>query len=194
MAPSSSVYEVVLQAPSSCDSKILPNWLSAQRMGSSETRANGDRTSVHVGLPAASNTARKVWFPASMKTAPLFQFTPMDGSPAPCAPLLVEPSAGVMVSSAGWFAYFGAPGGIFGEGGLVRAATVSVAVAWEAVGIGTSAAVSRTCHRPSTGSVMTMSEKPGPVTVPSGLPGPYSAPVGLSANMSMSVGALEVHS
>src|SRR5436305_347517 len=99
-----------------------------------------------------------------------------------------------MLSSAGWFAYFGALGGIFGVGGLVRVATVRFAVACDAVGIGTSAAVSRTCQTPSIGSVITMSENPGPVTVPSGLPGPYSAPLGLMANSSMSVGALEFHS
>src|SRR3954468_6745570 len=129
-----------------------------------------------------------------MKTAPLFQFTPIDGSPAPWAPLLVEPSAGVIVSSAGWFAYLGAPGGIFGVGGLVRTATVREAVACAACGTGNIAAVSRTCKSLLIGSVMTMSENPGPVTVPSGEPGPYSAPLGLMAHMAMSAPTLDVHS
>src|SRR5256885_15085856 len=85
-------------------------------MGSSETRAKGERTSAQLAFPAASKVARRVWFPDSMKTAPLFQFTPMDGSPAPRAPFAVDPSGAGMFSSAGAFAYFGAPGGVFGTG------------------------------------------------------------------------------
>src|SRR5256885_15079662 len=86
-------------------------------MGSSETRAKGERTSAQVAFPAASKVARRVWFPDWMKTAPLFQFTPMDGSPAPCAPFAVDPSGACIFSSAGSFAYFGAPGGVVGTGG-----------------------------------------------------------------------------
>ena len=89
----------MLHAPLSCDSNTRPVWLSAQRMGSSETRANGDRLSAQVALAGetlSSKIARSVWLPAWMKVAPVFQLTPMDGSPAPWAPLLVEPSAGVI--------------------------------------------------------------------------------------------------
>src|SRR2546430_3822809 len=63
VSPSSSVYEVVLQAPSSCDSNTRPLLLSAQRMGSSETRANGDRLSAQVtfaGETLSSKMARSV--------------------------------------------------------------------------------------------------------------------------------------
>src|SRR3954465_10801681 len=141
-------------------------------MGSRETRAKGDRLSAQVALPASSNRTRSVWLPAWMKVAPVFQFTPMDGSPAPCWPALVEPSAGAMSSGAGYMVKVAAWGLGFGSGGLVRVATVKVTVAFAAVGTGTSAAVSRTCQRPSMGSVMTMSDELGPVKVPSGDPGP----------------------
>ena len=94
----------MLQAPSSCDSITRPVVLSAQRIGSSETRAKGDRLSAQVALAGdgpSSKSTRRVWFPDSMKTAPVFQFTPIDGSPAPCAPLTVEPSGIAMFGSAG---------------------------------------------------------------------------------------------
>ncbi len=98
------MYDIVLQAPSSCDSITRPTAPSDQRIGSSETRANGERLSAHTaaaGETPSSKMARSVWLPDSMNTAPVFQLTPMEGSPAPCAPLAVDPSGTGMFSSAG---------------------------------------------------------------------------------------------
>ena len=83
---------------------MRPVWLSVKRIGSRETRENGDRLSVQVadaGERLSSKRTRSVWLPASMNAAPVFQFTPIDGSPAPCAPEVVDPTAGVMSSGAG---------------------------------------------------------------------------------------------
>src|SRR6267378_2131356 len=100
---SSSVNEVTLQAPSSCEAKVrlgppkCPS--SVKRIGSRLTREKGERLSSQLavaGLKASLNVTRSVWLPASMKTLPVFQLTPMDGSPAPCCPEVVDPSAGWM--------------------------------------------------------------------------------------------------
>jgi hypothetical protein len=66
-------------------------------MGSRLTRANGERLSSQIavaGFTASLKVTRSVWFPASMNALPEIQSTPMDGSPAPCPPAVVDPRAG----------------------------------------------------------------------------------------------------
>jgi hypothetical protein len=55
------------------------------------------------GFAASLNVTRNVWFPASKKTLPVFQFTPMEGSPALCVLAVEDPAAGWMQ-----------PGGVLG--------------------------------------------------------------------------------
>src|SRR5262249_58851960 len=95
-------YDSALVTPASCDEKVRlgppsrPS--SVKRIGSRLTRANGDRLSSQIavaGVVASLNVTRSVWLPASMNALPVFQFTPMDGSPASCCPDVVEPGDGV---------------------------------------------------------------------------------------------------
>ena len=68
-------------------------------MGSRLTRAKGERLSSQnavAGLTESSRVTRSVWFPACIKALRVAQSTPMDGSPAPCSPAVVEPSDGWM--------------------------------------------------------------------------------------------------
>jgi len=60
------------------------------------------------GLTLSSKVTRSVWLPASMNTLPVFQSTPIDGSPASCPAAVVDPAAGVMQL-----------GGGVGDGGTV---------------------------------------------------------------------------
>src|SRR2546429_867939 len=71
-------------------------------MGSRLTRAKGERLSSQnavAGLTESSRVTRSVWFPACIKALRVAQSTPMDGSPAPCSPAVVEPSDGWMQRS-----------------------------------------------------------------------------------------------
>jgi hypothetical protein len=69
-------------------------------------REKGERLSSQLavaGFAASLKVTRRVWFPASMKALPVFQFTPMEGSPAPCVLAVEDPVAGWMQ-----------PGGVLG--------------------------------------------------------------------------------
>src|SRR2546426_6784166 len=101
-------------------------------IGSKVTRAKRERWSSQnavAGLTLSSKVTRRVWFPASMNALPVFQSTPMDGSPAPCSPAVVEPVDGCMQlggccvpvqsSGAGYLMKVGAPGAAGGGIGAV---------------------------------------------------------------------------
>ena len=89
VSPSSSVRHISEVVPASCDSNVRPVCGSVNRIGSSDVCA------VHLGRRAllfsqravagalvSSNDTRYVSLYAWYITLPLFQFTPIDGSPA----------------------------------------------------------------------------------------------------------------
>src|SRR2546422_79519 len=68
-------------------------------MGSRLNRAKGERWSSQVavtGLTVSLKVTLSVWLPAWTKALPVFQLTPMEGSPAPCVLAVVDASAGWM--------------------------------------------------------------------------------------------------
>src|SRR6185369_684423 len=91
LAPSLSVNAIALALPSSCETNVRlvrfgPASLSVKRIGSSEvSEVVGALTSSHVagaGDAVSSHLIRKVCSDATNIAAPVFQFTPIVGSPA----------------------------------------------------------------------------------------------------------------
>src|SRR4029079_165170 len=86
VAPSSSEYDVALALPSSCETNVRLVRLSVKRIGSSEvSEVVGALTSSHVagaGDAVSSHLMRNVCNDETNIAAPVFQFTPIDGSPA----------------------------------------------------------------------------------------------------------------
>src|SRR5256885_4318544 len=121
-SPSVSVNEERLPRMMSCDTNVRPVLLSVKRMGSKLVAEVGAVLSSHVELGVAGQTrpskpTRSVCtIPPSYMTLPVFQFTPIDGSPEP-TPMPAAICAGVGL----WFWYRGgspvAAGAGTGRGG-----------------------------------------------------------------------------
>src|ERR1044071_9916431 len=86
VAPSSSVNDIRLDLTKSCETKVRPVALSVKRIGSSEViEVLAALTSSHVAVAGEAESlkrTRKVWRPEMNMAAPVFQLTPMVGSPA----------------------------------------------------------------------------------------------------------------
>src|SRR5260370_39586144 len=101
VSASSSVKDIKLHAKMSCEANVRlgpPKWPSSvNRIGARLLREKGERLSSQnavAGVTESLKVTRKVWFPASMNTFPVFQSTPIDGSPAPSSPALLHPRQG----------------------------------------------------------------------------------------------------
>ena len=86
----------------SCDTNVRPVLLSVKRIGSKLVAELGALLSTQVDLGVAGQTAssyetRRVWvMPPWYSTLPVFQFTPIDGSPEPTPmPDAIWPTVGV---------------------------------------------------------------------------------------------------
>src|SRR5215213_5259249 len=99
LSPSSSVKDMRLALPRSCDEKVRPVTGSVNRIGSSEVTAFAGLTSSQLpssrsraGEVQSSKRTRRVLRPETYITVPplsaisLFQLTPRLGSPEACSP------------------------------------------------------------------------------------------------------------
>src|SRR5258705_13069870 len=85
VSPSLSVKDIKLVAPASCDEKVRPVRLSVNSIGSRLVTCVGTLFSSQVaraGDEASSNPIRSVCVYETKNTFPVFQLTPIEGSPA----------------------------------------------------------------------------------------------------------------